>query len=302
MKPDKASYQELIDQAFNNKKLFFKPWIGEYYGKGVKLFNSKHQFKIMVIGASRYCEYIANGNPCSYESDCCKCNDYDKMKSIADNCSYLNIIKASDSSCKGLRLYDINTACLRKSCNGNPFEAYKNFQSFMATFLNSNNPKEIWNYLSFVNAYEPIVPRGQKKRTPPYLDFKNEYKKSGRVIATEIDILEPDIIFLWRSEQIYAALDDLFPQKKDIKIEPYNYRTKHPYNSYDINGIRLLTIPHPTFSKKDYVDYVDYINRSKTMMMCEFVTPYTINNTLYFSNPLKDIYNELEEYVNTLND
>lgn len=267
------SCKKKIQRAHEDKALFYKPWIGRLYDKGVRLINSERGMRVLVIGASRYCEYLAKHGEqaCPNRDVCCFCYDYDRLMSIADDCPFVNDSVAREGTHRGLKLDDINLASILKTYYGQPPKAYKRFQKAMVGILGEDEPQKAWLHLAFVNYFQPIV-WGERKdatRTPLVSNYQEAYEKSRCVIEEIIKDLEPDLILVWQSSEIRRAFDSLFPDAKLIRKTYVSglKSSKIPYLSYclNVNGRRLLlqTTPHPS-ANYDYRAFIEKASKKWT--------------------------------------
>lgn len=253
------SLQSTIDQAFDNKKLFFKPWIGKDYEKGIKVFDSEPPKRVLVIGASRYCAYLkANKSALCPNMHICKQYDnYDSLLSINDDCLFLKDITSSE-----LQLCDINKAIILHSLYNKKTEplAYKNFQKALAVAL-CQSPENIWDSIAFTNFYQPIIVHGIE--TPIYSTHKKEYDYSRDVIKTEITLLKPDIIIFWASSKskLLDNIKKLFPYAFNTKITSTYSQKKYQLHIFQLNGQETVLIPspHPTNGEKSLGNTIDLL-------------------------------------------
>ena len=255
------STQERIDQAFKQKELFYKPWIGIQYDEGIQL-DESIPFKLLVIGASRYCEYSNKREQnekslCPHLNDCAFCCDYDRLMSIAKDCPFVNDSDVRGNTHKGYCLYDINKASILRSFYESSLPtAYSTFQEVLNKRAQYENPKDIWKHVAFFNYCQPIVWGNEKgKRTPtPYYDEKPIlYTNSKPTVEKLISLLSPDLIFLWQSKPLKDSFDKLFPAAKlrNESISPkYKNGKSKEYPTYSLKvedkDIILCPTPHPT--------------------------------------------------------
>ena len=248
----KTSYYAELNEAFNRKDLFYKPWIGYKYKEGISIFNSDSPKKILVIGASRYCEYLVNNENqrCPNHDICIMHHDYDKLLQIASSCPFVNDLGKRNDTHEDFRLCDINSASILKAYNGTPPKAYKKFQQVMCEALNSETPEKIWISLAFTNYFQPIVlgEGNNRTKTPNYRKYQNLYEESRHIVEKEIELLEPDWIILWQSTPIKDAFVHLFPTAKVAGTITLLKGKAYQYYNISIGGknIRLITSPHPT--------------------------------------------------------
>lgn len=221
--------KQQIDIAYSEKKIFFKPWIGPYYDEGVLFRGADHPVRLLVIGASRYCEYSwkqETQDPsqpiCDYMEVCRHISDPNKLERIFDKCNYAK--QYGD-----YQLSDINSA----SILSNTVDTYKSFKERLISMLDidSDSKNEVWLHVSFMNYLQSIVwgeKKGNKRRLTPKRSNEPElYDDSEPFIKTVIDILQPDIIILWGPEtfQKNLPLGRLFTQFLPIihKESPSHY-------------------------------------------------------------------------------
>lgn len=255
----------MIQKAWEDKAFFFKPWIGRLYGEGVQLPNSGCRMKTLVIGASRYCEYLKEHgeNACSNREACCFCHDYDQLMRIADRCPFVNDSAARGNTNRGLKNFDINTASILKTIhNGHAPKAYKSFQEVMGDLLGLDNPQKVWLHLAFVNYFQPIVWNEGKKRTrtPSVSKFEETYAESRRAIEKLIEVLDPDVILVWLPRQFRDEFKCLYPDAEPIAKALKDDEMKFPTYYLNVKGHRTLlqTTPHPTAN----YDYGSFIKKS----------------------------------------
>ena len=260
------SYKKKIQRAHEDRAFFYKPWIGRLYDKGVRLINSERSMRVLVIGASRYCEYLAKHGKqaCPHRDVCCFCHDFDRLKNIAGDCPLVNDSAARRNTHKDFRLDDINRASILKAYYGQPPKAYKKFQEAMEGILGEGAPQKVWLHLAFANYFQPVV-WGERKdatRTPHVSDYQEAYEKSRHTIDEIIKALDPDLVLVWQSSEIRRAFDSLFPDAKLIGETTISgmKSSEIPFRSYylDVNGRRILlqTTPHPS-ANYDYRAFVE---------------------------------------------
>lgn len=251
--------RDKINKAYKEKEFFFKPWIGLKYEKGVPFLKNDVSRKVMVIGASRYCEYSNNQEknneaPCPHLNHCCFCSDYDSMLAIASDCPFIKDAQARNNTHKDYLLSDINSASILKSYYGKSPKAYKVFQNALNAVLNCNEAKRIWSYLAFTNYFQPIVwgKDGDRTRTPRIREQSVLYDESRQIIERQIELLEPDIIILWQSSAIKDSFKSLFPNAVPTHFKHTIQTSKgtmdYPVYNLKINDrtIKLIPSPHPS--------------------------------------------------------
>lgn len=258
------SCKKRIQKAWENKELFFKPWIGRLYNEGVQLPEFNRRIRVLVIGASRYCEYLAKHGEkaCPHRDACCFCRNREQLLHIADDCLFVNDTAARKGTHKDMKIDDINLASILKAYYGKPTKAYKKFQESLAPILECDEPQKVWLQLSFVNYFQPIVWSDGKDgtRTPRVSDYEDIYEMSRHVIERVIMELDPDLVLMWMPAQIRKAFDRLFPDAEPTgKAYKYNSAPNISFLSYYlfVNGRQILlqTTPHPT-ANYDYGAFI----------------------------------------------
>lgn len=239
---------------FKTTDVFFKPWIGRLYKKGVLQTCFGRGMKLLVIGASRYCEYLVEHGEtaCPYQKACCFTYDSDRLIQIAGECPFVNDSEPRKDTHKDFTLRDINTASILKAYYGQAPRAYRKFQIAIRDILGCDDPRKVWLHLAFVNYFQPIIWNEGKKRTrtPRVSDYKEAYEESKRVIKKVIKELAPDVILVWQSSRIRNAFDSLFPDAEPTGRMLRTESNEDSYPSYylNVNGHKSLiqTVPHPT--------------------------------------------------------
>lgn len=239
------STQALIDQAFKQRQLFYKPWVGIKYDEGIRLSQSK-PIKVLVIGASRYCEYSnlreKNNQPlCHHLSDCVGRWDYDELMRIATECPFVNDSEARGNTHTQYCLYDINTASILRSFYDSDLPtAYSTFQKVLNKRARFERPEEIWKHIAFFNYCQPIIwgeEKGKRTQTPRWDYTLSVFADSRPIVELLISLLSPDLVFLWQSRPLKDGFDLLFPLAKplDYTIRPsYKNGKSKTYLTYSL--------------------------------------------------------------------
>lgn len=150
------------------KNVFFKPWIGNKYGKFDSIFTNK----ILVLGDSHYIDeaddIVANGKPCDFTTDV-----------ILD---YLNP----------------NLHGRWKST----------FTKFMNSFVSNSEHSdldriELWNSVAFYNYLQ--IPAGSLSRRTQHYDYSQDTDRSA--VLEVINELNPDIIVSW-GNKVWDAMPE----------------------------------------------------------------------------------------------
>lgn len=186
--------------------IFFKPWVGDFYGNELSHFNKK----ILIVGDSHYCK-----------DNCSDCGD----KKHSYRCS--NFTKEAIS------------AYLDQSDSG----AWTNtFTKFMNSFVINKADYDrvaVWNSVSFYNFLQ-IAAGDAPRKTAEY-----SYNEKDHLAAfiQILNFLKPDVIITW-GNRVWDSLpsnfgygestpDSMFPQIH------YNY-------PFENKTISLVGITHPS--------------------------------------------------------
>ena len=294
---------EQINQAFADKQLFYKPWIGNKYEKGIILHGS-NPVKVLVIGASRYCEYSKyNPQPCPVIDSCKYCMEYDTLLQISHNCPFINDVESRGGTHGDYKLCDINTASILKAYYGNNrINAYKNFQIVLSRLIDCEDPVDIWQHLAFFNYIQPIVVNESgSTNTPDYTGHKSIYHASRQVVETIIDILKPDTIILWLSRPLRSAIDIMFSDSREVYqiiVKRKDKSKEYPAFSVKINGkhFLLITSPHPSDYAWNYCYYEQVEQFSESFVTPSSLgKPYPSYHILVECNPWDDFISNFED-------
>lgn len=254
-----TNYLDYINRAFTEKKLFFKPWVGSRYDKGLRFRGASGPLKLLVIGASRYCGYSyeqekSESKTCRSLSKCCNVSDYDVLMKYACDCPYAKQYGDEFS------LYDINSA----SISSNSVEAYLTFQKKITIMLDEpSNPKNFWQYCSFINYLQIIVWGDQKgnarQLTPKRSNAIDLYEQSEPIIGSIISILQPDCIILWGISTFRnnskISNNKLFSSCNSLEMKISEDNKKYTIILNKEKSIPLFISPHPSSRGKESEDW-----------------------------------------------
>lgn len=198
-----------IDFLYLDRRLFFRPWIGESYIEGIT------DKRVLILGASGYCE---QSGECRRAEDC-----RDLRGSRARYWTLEKDCLMGEGGVEGLSLSTFNERVIRsylrqreaagsgKACP----ETYRRFDEKMLDgYLPCRNSSDIWNHVSFFN-FLTVMLGNDSRLTPGYETGGEAYADSYDVMMLLLDVLRPDRIILWGSRvKNYLAsrkvLDDTF--------------------------------------------------------------------------------------------
>ena len=274
------SINSKIQQAFKKKEIFFLPWVGQKYEEGLARRQTKN--KVLVIGASRYCEYCKNSKrECHFYDSCHFSTDYDILKDIV--CPYARDSSKRNNTHPGYNLCNINHASLLKFIyqtghNKEP-RAYNYFQEKIRIAAEYKEGKEVWLHIAFFNYLQAIVsgPDDNPTKTPSYESKRDLYQKSKPIVEKLISIIDPDVIFLWASSPIKKDINKLFDFESTIESNTL-ISAIHTI-SVEKKQYSLIVSPHPSdcsnFNKftnndKQFFNFVHYLNSSSLIDLQEY--------------------------------
>lgn len=191
-------------------KVFFKPWVGKFYGTN----NSCFSKKILIVGDSHYCEEKCSD--CGDKKHFIRCSDF-TAEAISD---YLNSADSADWK--------------------------KTFTKFMNSFVSDHTDYErniAWNSVSFYN-YLQFVAGDAPRQTAEY-SYNNETHLAAflQVLA----YLKPDVIVTWGNKVWDSLPNDFgYGEATSGPIFPqihFNY-------PFENKTITLIGVTHPSTAYK----------------------------------------------------
>lgn len=198
--------------------VFFKPYVGEDYLKGI---NNK---KILVTGASHYCKEKG----CKFFKQCTSRTKKNSSK--------------FDLSCPHSNDYLSNCTIetVGYFLNGDENVSYCKFTNFMIDQMElANNTYELWNHIAFYNYVQFMLAGDDKTDTNPSDISERDYLAFEEVVKE----LNPDLIIVWGT-----------PVGKELKRRRVNkikvYETIKDYVfDLEISGKTYLVINsyHPSY-------------------------------------------------------
>ena len=263
-----------VEIAFRRKDFFIKPWIGEKYDEGFLERRSKEPIKILIIGASRYCKLCLDSTLYLKTKRCKKiCGDdacdYDKLNDL--QCTFL---KEKGRSGTGNLQY-MNRVVIdevsRLPDEESEYRTYKNFHLTAKNWFELPKGTDIWNKVAFINYYQPIVTSGI--RTPYY--SKERYRSSKQAVDKIIELLSPDIIFLWYSDHL-GNKQELF----DTYTEKENYGCiERASISIKSKRIVMIVMKHPASKESNNKNADDNIPKEVFETAWAYLREYIDNTT-----------------------
>lgn len=260
--------QEKIESTYNNKDLFFKPWVGKHYEDGLLLKGDEKRRKVLIIGASRYCKcsFDTKSHPCPHAGRCIGMIDYDELSGHKHSCSVVHSLKNEGE------LFDINTESMLNHINGTkPEYSYYRFEKDIRDYLSGESKDELWNHVSFINYLQCMI---AKIHTPSRASSKiiiNQFEESKHIVEKIISILRPDIIILWGSATIKRNMN-ITSQKEHSCSRLFTNCALNKYSIYDIIIEKnvyplMLTNSHPSYYRYGiessvFSDFVEHVKRS----------------------------------------
>lgn len=191
-------------------KVFFKPWVGNKYGKSDSIFTKK----ILVLGDSHYIDeagdIVVNGEPCDFTTDV--------------------MLDYLDPNLKG--------------------RWKSTFTKFMNSFVSNSKHSdidriELWNSVAFYNYLQ--IPAGSLSRQTQHYDYSQDTDRSA--VLEVINELGPDIIVSWGNKvwdampenlgygngfasELYSNCCFIYPFKqRELKL----IGITHPSTSYNLS-------------------------------------------------------------------
>lgn len=190
--------------------IFFKPWIGQFYGTNSSCFNKK----ILIVGDSHYCE--KNCSDCGdkrYSEQCCNFTE----ETISDYLSQTN----SDSWTK----------------------TFTKFMNSLVINKEDYDRNTAWNSVSFYNFLQ--IAAGDAPRQTAEYSYLN--KKNLTAFIQVIRNLNPDVIITW-GNKVWDSLPNDFGYGQAVASTifsqghfSYPFKEKH---------ITLIGVTHPSSAYK----------------------------------------------------
>lgn len=242
-------------------KPFFNPWIGSKYQKGI----NGSGVKVMVLGASHYCDATKPKDPIDTDKKKLELQRYEAIM----NCPFRSQEKCMGNSAK----YEKLCPCPENGDLNNPSQAdstinvlnsflsvedsaisghQRTFNYFHSAFVpgyvvNPEMRREFWNSVIFYNYYQDFrrnysegwFDEGRAKIFfEPFSNFVNEYK--------------PDVIFCWgvHVKDTMIRLANITTIENDINDSTIG--TQHPI---------VMFVKHPSI-RFSYSDWHPYIMRA----------------------------------------
>lgn len=243
----------------SNEGFFFVPWIGKNYKKGL---NEK---KVLVVGASHYCNYSNICTHSEYNNVCsnfhknvqCRlgCNHFQKCtggktKDYNDYCPWMKYSKNYEDLCQAIdtKIDDckiifekLKSTTIGEVCNFldpkyKDVKSFKNFSKFCTDyfFKDQDNKEEqyrsqLWSHIAFVNYSQNFQPKSKGNYFQP--DDFNSFKNYIGILNKLR--LKPDVVIVWGC--------DLGDELKERKFKPDD----DGYN-WENEGIQFVNSYHPS--------------------------------------------------------
>ena len=207
-----------------SKSIFFKPFKGDKYEIG------KNNKKVLVVGASFYC----NKTDCPFFADCTNVAKKDSSKYDKSCPEYIN---------DGLLLSEEPWHTISER-----YRTYKVFANFISQYLGDCDYDEVWTHLAFTNYVQFFLPSQATQKN--YLS-----KRDFDAFIETLSQLKPDIVISWG----VAFLDDIrannpYVVDKEL-LERNEYYMCHMRGVPEVNHeITLLSCYHPASVSHWYND------------------------------------------------
>lgn len=151
--------------------VFFQPYVGSKFETGI------HDKKVLVLGASFYCDET----DCPFFEDCTSVIKKDSSK--------------YDRTCPPYEQYGsvLHDEPSNEMESRAEIKAYKNFAEFMKRFVSGNN---VWDYMAFTNYVQFMLGSTQKGRSR--LTYRSDMSERDFAAFNEVlKVLQPDIVVIW---------------------------------------------------------------------------------------------------------
>lgn len=188
------------------KERFFNPWVGPNYFDGL----GKNKFKILILGASLYCNM---GNHCSYYGDCTSGSKKDSSP-FNECCEYPEV----DSYGNATPLADYTKYVTSPTI--------KKFEKKMKDIF-----EPVWDYTAFTEYVQYFM---DHKDTKP----GDLTPRDFNAFLETLDELEPNIVIVWGDKVSKVLRKSIY--KIDLEEEQCDF-------AWDYNGkiIRFICCTHP---------------------------------------------------------
>lgn len=265
-----AIVKAIIDN--NDEGFFFIPWIGKNYEDGLKVKKVKKGKKVLVVGASHYCNHSNICTHSEYNNVCsnfdktvqCRlgCNHFQectggKTKDYDDYCpwmkkdvyskNYEDLCQAIDTKTDDCKMIfeKLKSTTLGEVCNfldtewgdNNSFEKFSKFciEYFLEDKCNKEKEyrNQLWSHIAFVNYAQNFQPKSTGNYFQP--DDFSSFKKYIEIL-NELG-LKPNVVIVWGCD-LGGELE-----KKGFKVNAEN----NGYN-WTKDEIQFVNSYHPSYS------------------------------------------------------
>jgi hypothetical protein len=201
--------------------VFFKPWIGNLYGRNGSVFNQR----ILILGDSHYAD----------ESD-------------------LGPINHEQSS-------NFTTGVLSDYLDPEIQGNWKStFTKFMNSFVRDDvqserSHEELWNSVAFFNYLQ--IPAGATSRQTQHFKYTKEKDRSA--FLEVIEELEPDVIISW-GNKVWDAIPEDFGYGTYVPSQEYSrFYYKYPFKGRNLKLIGI-THPSAAYTSSDWTKIFTELN------------------------------------------
>lgn len=232
----------------NNKKTFFRPWIGEMYNDGVKQLGGA---RTMILAPHQWCAIKdVKWKNCVHKYRCC---NPDLIREMDDKCDYPEY--------EGNRLSDGDNIEVERFVNPPNGARHEVFIQFTCGILNKvddnlseDDKKNLCDHIIFHNFLQHYVP---DRNTPPYNEqqikppnplcwagtYKRMYDLAIPALNEVLNECKPNIIITWSNavcEALKSAIDN-------GNIEDYKFGGK--IINFKISGKSSYLFIHTEYTK-----------------------------------------------------
>lgn len=212
--------------------VFFLPWIGQYYEKGL------NGIKMLIVGASHYCD--CSNKSCKYSEEC-------RNVYLKDSSKFDYMCEYNDEE----PLHNTTRMEVRYFLTGKGNRTYRNFSNFMIKDMNlAKNESSLWDSVCFMNYVQFMLP--QTYTLDKYLS-ERDYKAFCEVVK----YCDPDVIIIW-GKPVWAEI-----KRKEHITDNRSY-LKHVINGKIYN---LVNCAHPSNIGNYFYKYRDEFKKDLSMSM-----------------------------------
>lgn len=216
-------------------KLFFKPYIGCCFGEGFKYADSAKPVKLMVLGASFYCDISC----CKY-FEACTVNSFE----FDDKCPAEGYLGSNENDKRGMYLHDSPAIEIDSYLEGAYYPTYDRFVKVILSLNKAPQTDEktkVWNYIMFNNYIQHFI---KTETTPQYNRNKELFDNDFEGVLSMIKSHAIECVVVW-GKPVREALKANF-EKREIVIENLDDKNYNHIIKIDGREIVFCYFDHPS--------------------------------------------------------